>query len=400
MQTPSISNLPNLSANQSAAVKSAESGDRPSQFTQMLARQISERDASKLADNSNAAKRQENTVRPSATENATPSNAPDTATSMVKTESSGKAADAKVSDSDTKTDKPIQNDDAAVAAGPADAALSAAAAIMALVANAGQAAAKPVSITETAVPVAADAGTVNAHTDLRDLADRIDAKAALDVATAANDSAANPVTKFGTALQTAAEAKSGIETTTPKSSEALRDAQIDTLRTAQTDLTNPLLQQQQTVATIAPPVGAFPGNGLMPQVGSNGWDQSLGQRMVWMVAGAEQSASLTLNPPDLGPMQVVLHVTNGHADASFFSAQPEVRQALEAALPKLREMLGEAGVTLGQTNVSAGQPQQQDAANQQRSAPRQTTAGPADTGTVTALPARFSSGDGLVDTFA
>lgn len=92
---------------------------------------------------------------------------------------------------------------------------------------------------------------------------------------------------------------------------------------------------------------------LTPQVGSQGWDQALGQKIVWMVAGSQQSATLTLNPPDLGPLQIVLNVNNDQADATFFSTQPEVRQALETALPKLREMMNEAGIQLSDATVSS-----------------------------------------------
>jgi flagellar hook-length control protein FliK len=98
---------------------------------------------------------------------------------------------------------------------------------------------------------------------------------------------------------------------------------------------------------------------LAPRVGSSGWDQALGQKITWMVAGEQQTASLTLNPPDLGPLQVVLSVSNSQASATFTAAQPEVRQALEAALPKLRDMLGESGIQLGQATVNSGDPQQQ-----------------------------------------
>lgn len=97
---------------------------------------------------------------------------------------------------------------------------------------------------------------------------------------------------------------------------------------------------------------------LTPAVGTPAWDQALGQKIVWMVRGGEQSATLTMNPPDLGPMQVVLSVANNQATVDFMSAQPEVRQALESALPRLREMMGESGVQLGQANVSAGSQQQ------------------------------------------
>src|SRR5690606_20583662 len=98
---------------------------------------------------------------------------------------------------------------------------------------------------------------------------------------------------------------------------------------------------------------------IAPRVGAQGWDQAIAQRVTWMVSGAEQSASLTLNPPELGPLQVVVNVSNSQANATFISAHAEVRQALEAALPKLREMLGEAGIQLDQASVNQGNPQQQ-----------------------------------------
>lgn len=97
---------------------------------------------------------------------------------------------------------------------------------------------------------------------------------------------------------------------------------------------------------------------LTPPVGTSAWDQALGQKVVWMAKGGEQTAMLTMNPPDLGPLQVVLSVTDNQAMVNFTSAQPEVREALETALPRLQEMLKESGIQLGQANVNAGSQQQ------------------------------------------
>jgi flagellar hook-length control protein FliK len=115
---------------------------------------------------------------------------------------------------------------------------------------------------------------------------------------------------------------------------------------------------------------AGPVEKLTPPVGTPAWDQALGQKIVWMAQGGEQTATLTMNPPDLGPMQVVLSVSNNQATVDFMSAQPEVRQALENALPRLREMMGETGVTLGQANVSAGSQQQFAGSGEQNSGRR------------------------------
>ena len=143
---------------------------------------------------------------------------------------------------------------------------------------------------------------------------------------------------------------------------------------------------------------------LAPAVGSAAWSQALGDRVVWMAGNAQQTATLTLNPPNLGPLQVVLNISNDQAVASFFAAQPEVRQALESAFPRLKEMLGESGIQLEQATVSADtSPQQQDQAAAGRSGQGNAQrAGGLDE----ALPGQAAvtvpvrAGRGLIDTFA
>ena len=191
-------------------------------------------------------------------------------------------------------------------------------------------------------------------------------------------------------------------------------ARTDAVRTAdpQPDFTNTLsqvqagqaqmIQAQSTQAASLATAQLQTSDRLAPSVGTAAWNQALGDKIVWMAAGTQQSATLTLNPPDLGPLQVVLNVSNDQATAHFMAAQPEVRQALEAALPRLREMMQDAGIQLGQANVSADSPRQQD--GQDRNAPRPGTPfGTSDTtGEVLgmAMPPPARAGRGLVDTFA
>lgn len=83
------------------------------------------------------------------------------------------------------------------------------------------------------------------------------------------------------------------------------------------------------------------------------WASDFGQKIVWLAGNDKQSAQITLNPPQMGPIEVSLSLDKGSASASFTSANSEVRNALETAMPKLREMFASAGIELGQTNVSA-----------------------------------------------
>ena len=108
---------------------------------------------------------------------------------------------------------------------------------------------------------------------------------------------------------------------------------------------------------------------LEPRPGSAGWDNALGQKVLWMVSQQQQVAELTLNPPDLGPLQVVLSITNDEATATFVSQHADVRQALEAALPRLKEMMAESGITLNSATVS------QEGAGQQSGFDRQDRSG-------------------------
>jgi flagellar hook-length control protein FliK len=134
-------------------------------------------------------------------------------------------------------------------------------------------------------------------------------------------------------------------------------------------------------------------------VGTTAWNQALGEKIVWMAAGSQQSATLTLNPPNLGPLQIVLNISNDQATASFFSAQPEVRQALEAAFPRLKEMMNEAGIQLEQATVSADTPRQDDTPDHQAPGSRR-LAGKHQPGLLTVHAPIQQSGRGLIDTFA
>lgn len=84
-----------------------------------------------------------------------------------------------------------------------------------------------------------------------------------------------------------------------------------------------------------------------------GWDADFSQKVIWMVGRESQSAQLVLNPPQLGTVEVRLTMSGGEAGAQFFSPHQGVREAIETALPRLRDMMAEAGLSLGQASVSS-----------------------------------------------
>jgi flagellar hook-length control protein FliK len=93
-------------------------------------------------------------------------------------------------------------------------------------------------------------------------------------------------------------------------------------------------------------------------VGNANWAAEVSDKLVWMVGRQEQRVELVLNPPQLGRVEVSLSLNGDQATAQFLSANPVVREALESAMPRLREMLADGGITLGQTNVGSDSSEQ------------------------------------------
>ncbi len=112
-----------------------------------------------------------------------------------------------------------------------------------------------------------------------------------------------------------------------------------------------LLATAQATTHATAPATPLP---VTASLGSNNWASNVGDKLVWMAGSQTQHAELVLNPPHLGRVEVSLSLHGDQASAQFVSHNPEVRDALEAALPRLREMLAGAGVNLGQTQVGSG----------------------------------------------
>ncbi|MBS1197013.1 MAG: Flagellar hook-length control protein [Proteobacteria bacterium] len=135
------------------------------------------------------------------------------------------------------------------------------------------------------------------------------------------------------------------------------------------------------------------------------WAQNFGDRIVWLAKNDQQSAQININPPQLGPVQINLKINGDQATMAFASPHAEVRQAIEDAMPRLREVLAGAGIDLGQTNVGA-QLAQQDQRNQASSPDSSRFSGDKailrdNTGRSGELPAMTGrSGRSLVDLFA
>jgi flagellar hook-length control protein FliK len=89
-----------------------------------------------------------------------------------------------------------------------------------------------------------------------------------------------------------------------------------------------------------------------------GWGEAVGNRLMMMVNDKMQSAHIHLNPPELGPIEVRVNVNQDQASVHFVSSNTAVRDAIEDAFPRLKEMFMQNGLSLTDANVSQQSPQQ------------------------------------------
>lgn len=119
-------------------------------------------------------------------------------------------------------------------------------------------------------------------------------------------------------------------------------------------------------STEAARVSMGESGGMRPQLAMNtpmgepGWAEEMGARLRILAERGNQTAEIRLNPPELGSMEVKIVNDGDRTSVTFFAQNSATREALEAAMPRLREMFGESGLQLADANVSQQQTMSQD----------------------------------------
>lgn len=167
--------------------------------------------------------------------------------------------------------------------------------------------------------------------------------------------ASNPLETLGlTDFPLMPKGEAGVSTDVPK---VLMTAANVSLALPQTELAGNNSTQPSVIGqfnTSAPNTQNAP---LTTQVAAPlhqpGWEQAFAQQVAWIVKQDVQGAELRINPPHLGAVEMRV-VINGddQASVSFTSQHALVREAIEAAIPRLRDMLSTSGLNLVDVNVS------------------------------------------------
>lgn len=103
---------------------------------------------------------------------------------------------------------------------------------------------------------------------------------------------------------------------------------------------------------LPPSYGPAPEAGGQLNMQRPGWGEAVVDKLMWMSARQLGSAEIQLDPPELGPLQLRVSTQHEQTSVTFSSHHPAVRDALDAALPRLRDMLESQGLQLVDVDVS------------------------------------------------
>lgn len=128
------------------------------------------------------------------------------------------------------------------------------------------------------------------------------------------------------------------------------------------------------------------------------WSKALGDQVMSMVSMKMDKATIQVNPPQLGPVEVTLKMNgNDQAQVIFTSAVPATREIIENNMPKLVSMMASSGIALADAQVSSGQSgNRQQQFNQNQNGRRQNAAGNDEDDTLAAI----QSARGILSIFA
>jgi len=97
---------------------------------------------------------------------------------------------------------------------------------------------------------------------------------------------------------------------------------------------------------------AMPQPAITEAFGRPAWSQAMGKQILLMVNQNISTAEIRLNPAHLGPIEMLIDMRDEQVSVSMNSRHAIVREAMEQALPKLREMLEQNGFSLADADIS------------------------------------------------
>ncbi|RUR05253.1 flagellar hook-length control protein FliK [Legionella sp. km772] len=85
------------------------------------------------------------------------------------------------------------------------------------------------------------------------------------------------------------------------------------------------------------------------------WGDQFADHIAWLGNNDIKSAVIKIHPEDLGPIEINVKVVKDAASVNIISHSAQVRDVMDQAIPKLRDMMSAQGLNLAEVQISADQ---------------------------------------------
>ena len=102
-------------------------------------------------------------------------------------------------------------------------------------------------------------------------------------------------------------------------------------------------------------------------INNSQWADKFSEHIVWFGNQGIKSALIKISPDDLGPIEISIKVIKDAASVNINSHSSHVRDIVDQAIPKLREMMAEQGLSLSDVHIGSETSSRQFSQNNQGS---------------------------------
>lgn len=88
-------------------------------------------------------------------------------------------------------------------------------------------------------------------------------------------------------------------------------------------------------------------------ISNSQWADKFSEHIIWLGHQGIKSALIKIHPEDLGPLEISIKVVKDSASVNINSHSSHVREILDQALPRLREMMTEQGLNLTDVHIGS-----------------------------------------------
>ncbi|HHG8550299.1 TPA: flagellar hook-length control protein FliK [Legionella pneumophila] len=112
---------------------------------------------------------------------------------------------------------------------------------------------------------------------------------------------------------------------------------------------------QKAGSDIQPPVVSnshIPKNFSIPiHVNHSQWSEQLSEHIVWLGHQDVKSALIKIHPEELGPLEINVKVVKDNASVNISTHSVYVKEIVDQAIPRLREMMAQQGINLSEVHI-------------------------------------------------